>query len=84
MLIYWPNGASWSLSGEIYCQPASNTRVVGAMMGAIFLQMQKSHGAIAEAKTTCVGHSLGGHICSFMGNYVHQKTGQQLGRIIGK
>lgn len=70
----------WGKLCEPPCYPAAvhNTRAVGRCT-AEFLSYLRNHGLPIE-KTTCVGHSLGAHICGIMSNYLLFR----MHRIIGK
>ncbi|KAJ9597063.1 hypothetical protein L9F63_027045, partial [Diploptera punctata] len=60
-----------------YLSALSNTRLVAQCSAKLYSHLTE-HGALAK-KITCVGHSLGAHICGMMSNHLSFK----LYRIIG-
>ena len=75
VLIDWTDG-----SVDIYYpQSASNTRTVG---GDAYLIMNNliTNGGATWNDMYCIGHSLGAHVCGFLG----KKSGGRIQRITGK
>ena len=61
-----------------YLSALSNTRLVSQCSAKLYSYLTE-HGAQAK-KITCVGHSLGAHICGMMSNHLSFK----MYRIIGE
>lgn len=55
----------------------ANTRVVGACSGQIAVQVNAPN-----ANVHCSGHSLGGHVCGYMGEYLGGNMARATGKII--
>lgn len=66
----------WSGGNLEYFQALANIRLVGAMTG----RMIKNYGVTKTS--TCVGFSLGGHVCGEVGSWIKER-GQVLSRCIG-
>lgn len=69
----------WGALGQPPCYVAAvyNIRPIASCLAKMFMKL-RTLGLPAE-KTTCVGHSLGAHICGIMANYLNFR----LERIIG-
>lgn len=57
----------WARANRLYLQSIANVRIVGALVGHFI----KSHG-YAE-KSTCIGFSLGSHICGEAGKWLRER-----------
>lgn len=66
----------WSGGNLEYFQAVANIRLVGAMTGRMIKNYDVAH------TSTCVGFSLGGHVCGEVGSWI-KKHGQVLNRCIG-
>jgi len=62
--VNWKEGAALDLVGLIYDQAAANTRYVGIATARIVDQLRKLK---PKTRFHCIGHSLGAHICGFLG-----------------
>jgi len=63
-----------------YHQAAANTRYVGAALAIVTENIRK----IKTPMTThCIGHSLGAHVCGFLGKTLHTMGAEKLNRITG-
>ena len=59
-----------------YSQAAANTRSVGAFTARLINQMAAKE-SLAFSRFWCIGHSLGSHLCGFIGS----KTSKKISRI---
>ena len=75
LFVDWGNGAKMGWGFNIYYQPASNTRVIGAVI-ARFLE---SSWAFQARSIYCIGFSLGSHVCGFASKSL--KGNNKFGRI---
>lgn len=73
VVVDWSTGAAQPL----YIDAMVNTRVVGACSAQLGLQM-----GLAPSRMHCVGHSLGGHTCGYMGEYLTGDMGRATGKIL--
>ena len=64
-----------------YLQASSDTRVVGAQLAHLVRTYESSLWLHAE-DVHCIGHSLGAHLCGYMGKRLNY-LGIQMGRITG-
>jgi hypothetical protein len=76
IVVDWSVGADKPLA---YPLAASNTRVVGACTG--HLAEVLSGGSMGNHH--CMGHSLGGQTCGYMGKAIHGGGSPRLGRVTG-
>ena len=65
----WSEGANVGTFNLDYPKAAQNTRVVGDVTGQLIDWLSKSKG-YKNDKITCIGHSLGAHICGYAGKEV--------------
>lgn len=72
-MVDWRVGADKPL----YINAMVNTRVVGACSGQLAVQMGSP-----AAVLHCTGHSLGGHTCGYMGEYLEGTMGRVTGENI--
>jgi len=70
IVVDWSVGAA----DPLYVQAMTNTRVVGACSGQISIQLGSPSGNVH-----CTGHSLGGHTCGYMGEYLNGDMGRATG-----
>lgn len=68
IVVDWHGG-----SGPPYTQAVANIRLVGAMTAHLLGDLAKQSPDIKLDKTHCVGHSLGAHLCGYVG-YSLQKV----------
>merc|ERR1712226_231733 len=66
-----------------YAGAAISTWAVGNILGYVNYEISQQQ-ALANVKTFCVGHSLGGHMCGFFGKMANRllDTGKGLRKII--
>ncbi|KAI1290822.1 Inactive pancreatic lipase-related protein 1 [Halotydeus destructor] len=57
----------WSRGNRLYMQSMANVRVIGALIGQLVRHLGVSHMA------TCVGFSLGSHICGEAGHWLKER-----------
>ncbi len=60
----------------------SNTRVVGATLANWLARLAEIH-RYKLGNVHCIGHSLGAHICGFIGKQLNLKHSVKIGRITG-
>ncbi|KAJ8687643.1 hypothetical protein QAD02_023437 [Eretmocerus hayati] len=77
LVVNWIGGA-----GPPYTQAVANTRLVGAMIGRLTMQLIQK-GRIHPSRLHCIGHSLGAHTCGYVGHNLRNQYGYKLGRITG-
>ena len=81
LTVDWSEGATGGITLTRYNPPAANTRYVGVATERIITQLGG-----ADLEVHCIGHSLGAHTCSFLGNAVKDDTEfskQKVDRITG-
>ena len=54
-----------------YVQAAANTQITGRAIAYMFNELRKE----GFSKFQCVGHSLGGHVCSYAAKYSKSEFG---------
>lgn len=69
-------------SGPPYSQATANTRLIG-VMGGHLLAFLRAHANLDLYKVHCIGHSLGAHVCGYLGSYLKNDMKLELGRITG-
>eukprot|EP00095_Tigriopus_kingsejongensis_P009684 maker-scaffold84_size396325-snap-gene-1.19 protein:Tk09684 transcript:maker-scaffold84_size396325-snap-gene-1.19-mRNA-1 annotation:"hypothetical protein DAPPUDRAFT_51580" len=69
-------------SGPPYSQATANTRLIGVMGGQL-LDFLKKKAKMNLLKAHCIGHSLGAHVCGYVGSYLKHTLHSELGRITG-
>ncbi|XP_012288551.1 pancreatic triacylglycerol lipase [Orussus abietinus] len=77
VVVSWIGGA-----GPPYTDAVANTRLVGAMTARLAAQLIEV-GGVAPWRMHAIGHSLGAHICGYLGYNLRIKYKYHLGRITG-
>ena len=70
-----------------YGESAVNTIVIGRYLALLSHQIPSMHQLSSSSRRNCIGHSLGAHVCGFMGKTLNEKEFHQesrLYKIIGK
>jgi len=76
--VNWDVGAGQAF----YTQSVLNSEVVGRSI-AYFLNQLKLDLGVLPSAFHCIGHSLGAHVCGFVGKYAKREFGWKIGRITG-
>lgn len=63
-----------------YISAISNTRLVAQCTAQLYAYIMDLGGN--AKKTTCVGHSLGAHICGMMSNHLTRKQYKIVGKVV--
>ena len=84
LTVDWKKGASASFWDPIgsYNKAVANTRYIGLATHKLVQCLQK-RGKSPNIEVHCVGHSLGAHACSFLGNALESSTGSKMFRVTG-
>ncbi|CAG5087992.1 Oidioi.mRNA.OKI2018_I69.PAR.g11694.t1.cds [Oikopleura dioica] len=61
-----------------YFQSAADTQTVGRMIAKMLSQL-----SIRSSDFYCVGHSLGGHVCSYAAKYLKSEFRKTMGQVVG-
>lgn len=77
--IDWSGGANVGTFNLDYAKAAQNTRVVGDVTADLIDYLSDKHGN-KNSKVTCIGHSLGSHVCGYVGKHL---TNGKMKRIAG-
>ncbi|XP_063932084.1 pancreatic lipase-related protein 2-like isoform X2 [Zophobas morio] len=78
IVVDWHGG-----SGPHYTQAVANIRLVGAVTTHLIYELSKKTGYKKLDHVHCVGHSLGAHMCGYVGYALQQNYNLTLGRISG-
>lgn len=62
-----------------YVSALSNTRLVAQCTAMLYAFIMENGGD--ARKTTCIGHSLGAHICGMMSNHLDKKQHKIVGKL---
>jgi len=84
LTVDWKKGASasfWDPTGS-YNKAVANTRYIGLATQRLVQCLQR-RGESPNIEVHCVGHSLGAHACSFLGNALESATGSKMFRVTG-
>jgi len=80
IVIDWGSGAN-----PPYTQAVANIRLVGVMTAHLINNLVKDSAlGIFSEKIHVIGHSLGAHLASYIGNALQHNFKMKLGRITGK
>ncbi|CAG9830045.1 unnamed protein product [Diabrotica balteata] len=78
IIIDWQRG-----SGPPYTQAVANIRLVGAMTAYLLSDISKYTGDLKLNHVHAIGHSLGAHLCGYIGYTLQKDFKLTLGRITG-
>ena len=84
LTVDWKKGASsnlWDLIGS-YNKAAANTRYIGLATHRS-IQCLQTKNRLPKLEVHCIGHSLGAHVCGFVGNALESSTGSKMFRVTG-
>lgn len=68
LLVEWSKGSAIKFGADPYAQPASNTRSIAWAVGNFLLENEH----FDASKAMCIGHSLGAHVCGFVGKRLRE------------
>lgn len=63
-----------------YLSALSNMRLVSQCIAQLYAHMMEMGGH--ARKTTCIGHSLGAHVCGMISNYLDLKQYKIVGKFV--
>ena len=78
LLVDWREGAGPGLLKTDYPKAAANARYVGSATQVVLRKLSQ----LGKIETHCIGHSVGAHVCGFLGQAL-KEVGLQLDRITG-
>lgn len=78
IIIDWSRG-----SGPPYTQAVANIRLVGAITAHLLHRISNYTGSLKLDHAHAIGHSLGAHLCGYIGYTLQQKFNITIGRITG-
>ncbi len=82
--VNWKEGAKFFVPTlQKYKQSISNARLVGTLVAQLLLGIFKRKN-YPLSSVHCIGHSLGAHICGYVGKVLKRNIRTTLGRITGK
>jgi len=85
LTVDWKKGASasfWDPRGS-YNKAVANTRYIGLAAQKVVQCLQRKSKSPGNIEVHCIGHSLGAHACSFLGNAMESTTGSKMFRVTG-
>lgn len=78
IVVDWHGGSS-----PPYTQAVANIRLVGAMTAQLLGEISRHTGYLKMDHVHCIGHSLGAHMCGYVGYTLQDVFNLTLGRISG-
>ncbi|CAG9760514.1 unnamed protein product [Ceutorhynchus assimilis] len=78
IVIDWHGGSS-----PPYTQAVANIRLIGSMTAHLLYDIAAYTGDIGLEHVHCIGHSLGAHLCGYVGYTLQDQFNLSLGRISG-
>lgn len=85
LTVDWSKGASaslWDPAGS-YNKAVANTRYIGLATQKMVSCLERDHLSETHLEVHCIGHSLGAHVCGFLGNALEASTGSKMFRVSG-
>jgi len=90
LLVGWGRGSGGSPFPDpfYYYQAAANTRYMGVAVAKMVIELVQhidilTNSLSGDTSLHCIGHSLGAHICGFVGKHLQQYSHLKLRRISG-
>ena len=85
LTVDWSKGASRSLFDPwgSYNKAVANTRYIGLATKNMLDCLERDHLSETHLEVHCIGHSLGAHVCGFLGNALEASTGSKMFRVSG-
>ena len=80
LVVDWQEGSKWINTWDVwtdYSHAVKNTRCLARATALLVQKISPS------ASVHCVGHSLGAHVCGFIGNTLEKSRGKKMARITG-
>lgn len=78
IVVDWRNGSS-----PPYTQAVANIRLIGTMTAHLIADIVSHSDNLKLDRVHCIGHSLGAHLCGYVGYTLKKEFGLTLGRISG-
>ena len=85
LTVDWSKGASaslWDPAGS-YNKAVANTRYIGLATQKMLGCLERDQLRETHLEVHCIGHSLGAHVCGFLGNALEASTGSKMFRVSG-
>ena len=85
LTVDWSKGASaslWDPAGS-YNKAVANTRYIGLATQNMHDCLERDQLSETHLEVHCIGHSLGAHVCGFLGNALEASTGSKMFRVSG-
>ena len=85
LTVDWSKGASRSLFDPwgSYNKVVANTRSIGLATQNMLDCLERDQLSETHLEVHCIGHSLGAHVCGFLGNALEASTGSKMFRVSG-